>query len=139
MQSGPSRVANSQLLWAGRYAACRALVTTVGTAKGLDAGVSPLVAMVMGVVTAAVVGILQDLLGQKPSILLRKEICVSAAIVGVIALLAHDMAGVARPWATGVALSTAFIIRGAAIQRNWVLPVYKPRPGRIPGDQGEVD
>jgi Glycine transporter len=46
-----------------------ALVTVAGTAKGLDAGAGPVVAVVMGVLTAAAGGIIRDILGQEPSII----------------------------------------------------------------------
>ena len=51
------------------------LVTIAGTAKALDAGTGPLVAVVMGVITAAMGGIIRDVLGQEPSILLRRNLC----------------------------------------------------------------
>ncbi|MDZ4310493.1 MAG: TRIC cation channel family protein [Cypionkella sp.] len=44
-----------------------ALVTVMGTAKATDAGAGMLVAIVMGVVTASVGGIIRDLLGHEPS------------------------------------------------------------------------
>ncbi len=61
-----------------------ALVTTVGTAKALDMGTGALVAVGMGVITAAVGGILRDILGQEPSILLRRDIYVTAAVLGSV-------------------------------------------------------
>lgn len=70
-----------------------ALVTIAGTAKGLDAGAGPLVALVMGVITAAFGGILRDLLGQEPSILLRRDIYVSASAAGAALFLGALWAG----------------------------------------------
>ena len=115
-----------------------ALVCIAGTAKGLDVGAGPLVALVMGVVTAAVGGILRDLLGQEPSILLRREIYVSAAATGSALFLLANAAGAPRLWAMSVGLFTAFAIRGLAIRFDWALPVYRPRPGRVPDRHGDV-
>ena len=73
-----------------------ALVTIAGAAKGLDAGAGPLVALVMGVITASFGGILRDLLGQEPSILLRRDVYVSASVVGAVLFLGAVEAGLAR-------------------------------------------
>jgi uncharacterized membrane protein YeiH len=51
-----------------------ALLSTVGTAKVLDLGTSALVVSAWEVATAAAGGILRDILGQEPSILLRRDI-----------------------------------------------------------------
>lgn len=115
-----------------------ALVTTVGTAKALDMGAGPLVAVGMGVITAAVGGILRDLLGQEPSILLRRDIYVTAAAFGSIALLVADGVGLPKLAATGVAIGIGFGLRACAIRFDLFLPVFRPRPGRIPGQRGEV-
>ena len=56
-----------------------ALVTVAGTAKGLDSGTGALVAVAMGVVTGSVGGIVRDLVGNEPSVILRREIYVTAA------------------------------------------------------------
>lgn len=116
-----------------------ALVTIAGTAKGLDAGASPLVALMMGVITAAVGGILRDTLGQEPSILLRREIYVSASAAGALLFLLALSMGVPRLWAMSGAVLAAFVIRSLAIRFDWALPVYRPRPGRVPGADGKVD
>ena len=115
-----------------------ALVTIAGTAKGLDAGAGPLVALVMGVITAAVGGILRDLLGQEPSILLRRDVYVSAATAGAALFLLAQAAEVPRLWAMGAGLLAAFTIRSLAIRFDWSLPVYRPRPGRVPGARGKT-
>jgi uncharacterized membrane protein YeiH len=116
-----------------------ALVTIVGTAKGLDAGAGPLVALVMGVITAAFGGILRDILGQEPSILLRRDIYVSAAVAGASAFLVLHLWTIApKEIAMLVGATVAAAIRVLAIARNWALPVYRPRPGRAPDDKGGV-
>lgn len=115
-----------------------ALVTIAGAAKGLDAGAGPLVALVMGVITASFGGILRDLLGQEPSILLRRDIYVSASAAGAALFLASLAAGLPREGAMAVGLVTAAGIRGLALWFNWSLPVYRARPGRAPDERGGV-
>lgn len=109
-----------------------ALVAIGGTAKGLDLGAGSLVSIVMGVITAAVGGILRDLLGQEPSILLRREIYVSAAAIGSILFVVLDSFSVDRTWSMGIGLAVSCLIRCLAIGRDWAFPVYRPRPGRGP-------
>ena len=113
-----------------------ALVTMAGTAKGLEAGTGPVVAVVMGVVTGAVGGIIRDILGQEPSIILRREIYVTASLAGAIlyvGLIALDAATAPAALAGGVA---TFLIRGLALSFAWSLPNYRPRPGRLPESAG---
>ncbi|MEM7472954.1 MAG: trimeric intracellular cation channel family protein [Pseudomonadota bacterium] len=113
-----------------------ALVAVVGAAKGLDSGTSALVAVMMGVMTAALGGIIRDTLGQEPSIILRREIYVAAAVAGAVAFVAMSLAGVERTIAMGTAFTFAFVIRVLALRYNWSLPSYKARKGRdMSGDE----
>ncbi len=107
-----------------------ALVTVAGTAKGLDAGAGPVVAVVMGVITAALGGIIRDLLGQEPSIILRRELYVTASLLGAVAYVALTGLGHERTIAMLVAGVAAFVLRGAALVFGLMLPVYRSRPGR---------
>ena len=107
-----------------------ALVTVAGTAKGLDAGAGPVVAVVMGVITAAVGGIIRDILGQEPSIIMRREIYVTAAVLGAIVYVTLVGLGADRASAAVAGAIAAFAIRGLAIVRGWSLPTYRSRAGR---------
>lgn len=116
-----------------------ALVTTVGTAKALDMGTGSLVAIGMGVVTAAVGGILRDLLGQEPSILLRRDIYVTAAVFGSVTYVLADAFGLPKPTTTAIAVAAGFGLRACAIRFDLFLPIFRPRRGRMPGHRGEVE
>lgn len=107
-----------------------ALVTIAGTAKALDAGTGALVAVVMGVITAAVGGIIRDVLGQEPSIILRREIYVTASLLGAIVFTSLLAVGVDRLPAAAIGGFVVFLVRGLAIARGWSLPTYRDRPGR---------
>jgi len=109
-----------------------ALVTAAGSAKGLDAGASAANAIVMGVVTATVGGIIRDILGQEPSIILRREIYVTASFAGAIVLVVADSVGTGREVAIAAGFAAALVIRGLAIVFSWSLPTYRSRPGRPP-------
>ena len=65
-----------------------AAFSVMGAARGLSITGSPIVAIVTGMLTATFGGILRDLLTGEPSVLLRPEIYVTAAIAGAAVL--HD-------------------------------------------------
>ena len=116
-----------------------ALVTIAGAAKGADAGAGMLVALVMGVITASFGGILRDLLGQEPSIVLRRDVYVSASAFGAAVFLGGLQIGLERGWSMALGVIAAAGLRAAAIRGNWSLPVYRARPGRAVDDKGEVE
>ena len=111
-----------------------ALVTIAGTAKGLDAGAGPVVAVVMGVITAAVGGVIRDILGQEASIILRREIYVTASLAGAITFVMLSGAGLDRPATAICAGFVALALRGLDIFYGWSLPTYRARPGRHPDE-----
>ncbi|MGE3915221.1 MAG: trimeric intracellular cation channel family protein [Hyphomicrobiaceae bacterium] len=113
-----------------------ALVTIAGTAKGLDNGAGPVIAVVMGVVTASVGGIIRDVLGHEPSIILKREIYVTASVIGAIAYVALTGAGVARGTAALTGGTATFVVRSLAMSLGWALPTYRARPGRDLDDGG---
>lgn len=113
-----------------------ALVTVAGTAKGLDAGAGPVIAVVMGVITASVGGVIRDVLGHERSIILRREIYVTAAGLGAIAYVAAIGLGLERWHAAAGGFVLAFAVRGLAILFGWSLPGFRSRPGR---EAAEID
>ena len=105
------------------------MVTVVGTAKGLDAGAGPVNAIVMGVITASFGGIIRDILGHEPSIILRKEVYVTASLLGALAYIGTIGLGGDKAVAAGFAFSLAFAVRAFAMTYGWSLPTYRSRPG----------
>lgn len=116
------------ILWFDAFG--MAVVTVVGTATALAAGADALVSVVMGVITASLGGIIRDTLGQEPSIILRREIYVAAALVGSVTYVCADALGVAEVYTIGAGFGTAFVLRLMAMQFGWSLPGYRPRAGR---------
>ena len=106
----------------------------LGAAKGLAATGSPVVAIVMGMLTATFGGILRDLLAGEPSVLLRPEIYVTAALAGAGVFTAASLGGLPDFVAALAAFATAFAIRGGALKFGWRFPTYKGRPGRHQDD-----
>ncbi|KQZ80784.1 hypothetical protein ASD64_10735 [Mesorhizobium sp. Root157] len=111
-----------------------AAFAVMGAAKGLAITGSPLVALITGILTATFGGILRDLLAGEPSVLLRPEVYVTAALVGAGVYTAGDLAGLSTLAAELSGFVAAFIVRGGALKFGWSFPAYKSRPGRKPED-----
>lgn len=105
-----------------------------GAWKGLMVTGSPLVAIVLGVLTATFGGILRDQLSGEPSVLLRPEVYVTAALAGAVVFTLADLADLPLLAAAAPAFLAAFAIRGGALWFGWSFPRYRSRPGRPPGD-----
>ncbi|PST26939.1 trimeric intracellular cation channel family protein [Mesorhizobium plurifarium] len=106
----------------------------MGAAKGLAATGSPIVALVTGALTATFGGVLRDLLAGEPSVLLRPEIYVSAALIGAGAFVLASIAGLPLAVTSALGVLTAFAVRGGALRYGWTLPTGKAGPGRDPDD-----
>jgi uncharacterized membrane protein YeiH len=99
--------------------------SVLGAAKSLGMGVPPLVAVAMGVLTASFGGIVRDLLAGEPSILLRREIYVSAAALGAGAYVGLTLLGLAQWPAALIGAAAGFGLRGLAIATGLALPGYR--------------
>lgn len=116
------------LLWLDAMAL--AAYGVFGAYRGLIVTGSPVVAVVMGMLTSTLGGILRDVIANEPSVLLRKEIYVTASLAGALAFVLADAAGLDLPYSVGIGFVTAFAIRSGAMSFGWTLPTYRSRPGR---------
>ena len=105
-----------------------------GAWKAYSVTGSPVIGVVMGVITASFGGILRDQLAGEPSILLQREIYITAALAGSSVYIGLAMAGLPVMAAALPAALVAFAIRGGALKFGWSFPPYKARPGRKPED-----
>lgn len=96
----------------------------VGAAKALSLGVHPISAVVMGVLTACFGGVIRDVLANEPSVLLRREIYVTAALLGAGVFVGLASLGVDRLFAGGAGMVVAFTVRGGALRFGWSLPGF---------------
>ena len=111
-----------------------AAFSVMGAAKGLAITGSPVVSVITGVLTATFGGILRDLLAGEPTVLLRPEIYVTAALAGATLFTLGDLAGLPALASGLLGFATAFLVRGGALKFGWSFPAYKSRPGRRPED-----
>ncbi len=111
-----------------------AAFSVMGAAKAMAITGSPVVAVVMGMLTATFGGILRDLLVGDPSVLNKPEIYVTAAMVGAAVFTLADLAHLPGFASASIAFACAFALRGGAIRFGWTFPPYRARPGRRPED-----
>ncbi|AZO61135.1 MAG: trimeric intracellular cation channel family protein [Mesorhizobium sp.] len=111
-----------------------AAFAVMGAAKGLAITGSPVVSVITGVLTATFGGILRDLIAGEPSVLLRPEIYVTAALAGAALFTVGDLVGMSALPSSLLGFAAAFLVRGGALKFGWSFPAYKSRPGRRPED-----
>jgi uncharacterized membrane protein YeiH len=99
----------------------------VGALKAVTLGAPPLTAVILGVMTATCGGIIRDVLAEEPSVLLKREIYVTAALAGAAVFTGLYLLGLGA-WLAGLAgFLVAFALRAGAIVFGWRLPAF---PGR---------
>ncbi len=96
----------------------------IGTAKALSYGVSPVPAMLLGIITGVAGGIIRDIVAGRPSILMKPELYVTAAALAA-ALCAGGIMLELPKWITySVATLSGFALRAAAIRFGLSIPSY---------------
>ncbi len=112
------------LLWLDAVGLC--VYACVGAAKAQSLGVDPVICVVMGALTATFGGIIRDVLAGEPSILLRRELYISAAIVSAGVFVGLRLFGLDWTPASGIAVALGFAVRAGAIRWKWHLPAFEP-------------
>jgi uncharacterized membrane protein YeiH len=98
------------------------LFVATGTLKALDAGIPPIGACLIGLITGIGGGLVRDLLtGEIPTVL-RREIYAVAGLLGCASVATLDALHVQRPVTIGLAAALVFVLRLVALRRNWSAP-----------------
>ncbi|WP_374527549.1 trimeric intracellular cation channel family protein [Novosphingobium sp.] len=120
----PRRWWEGQLLeWAD--AAGLAAYAVLGTAKALAFAVPPVPAMLMGIITGCVGGIIRDVVAGRPSIIMRPELYVTAAALTSAICAGGAVLSLPREIVWPVAALAGFALRGSAIAFGIHLPAYR--------------
>ena len=121
------------LLWADAIGISGYCV--MGASRGLDAGASPFAAIILGVMSATFGGIIRDIVAGEPSVVMRREIYVTATLAGATLFVVASRFGVPYWPAAVLGSAAAFLVRAGALTFGWTMPSYRSRPGRdIPSD-----
>lgn len=103
-------------------AAGLALFAVLGTEIALELGVTPMIAVMMGVATAVTGGMIRDIVCNEIPLVLTREIYATAAFAGSILFVLAITLGIDRNWALGISVVSGFLIRGFATRFGWSLP-----------------
>ncbi len=96
----------------------------LGAAKALSYGVAPIPAVLMGVITGCVGGIIRDVIAGRPSIIMRPELYVTAAALSAGLCVLGTVAGLPQTAVWIAAALAGFALRAVAIAWQLALPVY---------------
>jgi uncharacterized membrane protein YeiH len=113
------------LLWLD--AVGMAAYAVVGALKATSLGAPPFTAIVMGVLTSTFGGVIRDVLAHQPSILLRRELYVTPALIGAAVFVGLNAFAVPAMVAGFMGFVSAFAVRAGAILFGWQMPGF---PGR---------
>lgn len=102
-----------------------ALFSLSGAQIAEAAGVSPIIAVLMGTITGVAGGVLRDVLCAEIPLILRRDIYATAAIAGISVYLVAEALGIPRLWAFAIGMSVVVALRISAIVWGLRLPTFK--------------
>jgi uncharacterized membrane protein YeiH len=102
-----------------------AVYSVFGAWKAASLGIGPLPAMMMGVITACVGGVIRDMLAGVPSIILRPELYVTASALAAGLYVLLYWLGMPILLAAATSTAAGFALRAAAIHKGLAIPAYK--------------
>jgi uncharacterized membrane protein YeiH len=102
-----------------------ALFTMTGTQIAEAAGLSPIIAVLMGTITGVAGGVIRDVLCAEVPLILRRDIYATASIAGASLYLIVQAIGLGRPAAVSVGITAVTLLRLLAILRGLRLPVFR--------------
>ncbi|WP_306643697.1 trimeric intracellular cation channel family protein [Sanyastnella coralliicola] len=101
------------------------LFTILGLEKTLQLGLSPIIALMMGTVSAVFGGVVRDVLVNRVPLIFRKEVYATACIAGGLVYLFIGLFTENKLWPLLVSIGVVITIRRLAVMRNWSLPMPK--------------
>ncbi len=111
------------VLWAD--AVGLAVFAAIGTKIGILSGAGFAVCVLMGVITATFGGIVRDLLAGVPTLVLHKEIYVTAAFSGACVFWVFSQTDMPENIIFTISFVTTFLIRALALVYRLKLPGYR--------------
>ncbi len=104
-----------------------AVFTVIGARKALEADVSPVIAVLMGMMTGVAGGMIRDVLSGEIPLILRREIYATASLCGAIVFAALSWGFPGAAANTVIAVVVILAIRLAALKWGLSLPTFSPR------------
>lgn len=107
-----------------------AIFCVTGAALCMDLGLHPVIAIIMGVITATFGGLIRDILCNIVPFVLRQEIYATAALLGSCLYVGMRLTGFDEALAALTGMGAALILRGIAIRYKF--NVRAEGPGETP-------
>lgn len=102
------------------------LYTMVGVEKGINAGLSPVICIILGTITASFGGVIRDILCNEIPVIFRKEVYATICILGGIIYFAIIQFPVATTFAYITAILSIILMRLLAVKFKISLPsIYR--------------
>lgn len=104
-----------------------ALFAALGTQIALSYDTGALVAVMLGVMTAVMGGMIRDIICNEIPLVLSKEIYATAAFAASITFIVADNFDIGAQFSLVIAVAVGFVVRALAIIYNWSLPSFGAR------------
>ncbi len=106
----------------GMDAAGLGLFCVVGALKALDHGLAPLIAVMLGAISAVGGGTVRDVLLNRLPIVLYGQLYATAAVLGAAVAVIAVKVALSRPWAMTLGFMACFGLRVVSAWLKWSLP-----------------
>lgn len=104
------------------------LFAVYGAHKALQFGHNAEVAILVGMLTAIGGGVARDVLLNRLSIVLQKEIYALAALLAASIAVLGDRLGWGALWGTWLPIALCFVLRYLSLRLRWNLPTFTRKP-----------
>jgi len=101
------------------------LFTILGIQKTLGMGLSPVIAVMMGTISAVFGGVLRDTLVNEIPLIFRKEVYATVCLVGGVFYLLLKELMPANDWPIVITVVFIIAIRVLAVKKRWSMPTLK--------------
>ncbi len=98
------------------------LYTLLGMQKTLGLGLAPVIAVLMGAVSASFGGVVRDVLVNRIPLIFRSELYATACILGGVVFLLLQAASVPEQWNMGISIAFVIALRVVAVKFKLGLP-----------------
>lgn len=98
------------------------LFTILGLQKTLDIGLSPAIAILMGIVSATFGGVIRDVLSNEVPLIFRKEIYASACLIGALIFVGAEYFYKGAEFNIIISILVVIVIRYLAVRKEWEIP-----------------
>jgi uncharacterized membrane protein YeiH len=102
-----------------------ALFAIAGARVAEEAGLGPLIVILMGTMTGVAGGMLRDVLSAQVPLILRRDVYATAAIAGIVGYLLLQAVGLPPVAAAVAGMVVVFTLRMLAIVKGLRLPVFR--------------